>query len=289
MSVSDLARPLRNADRHRHSRLILSCMLCAALLAIVGGHPRAQDQSDARWRQIKQELFGDRRVDDGADVIGLTTPYRAEDAAVVPVEMVSKIEPTPERFIKGLYLVVDNNPSPVAAMFEFPGQRSWDLLSTRVRVNAYTHVRVVAELNDGALYMTANYVKASGGCSAPALKDPSAAMAHLGKMKLIVPTTTQADSPLLAKLLIKHPNSSGLQFDQIKRNYIPADYVRNIEVSYEGEPLFKVTTDISISEDPVIIFGFMPDGDADGAFEVHVLDSEGRRFDERFGPTAMND
>jgi len=287
MSVSDLARPLSKGCRHRYSLMRLFFLLSAAALLGLGGGAQAQEQSDARWLQIKHELFGDRRVDDGADVIGLTTPYRALDAAVVPIDIISKLEQTPERFIKGLYLVIDNNPSPVAAVFEFPGDRAWDIISTRIRVNAYTNVRVLAELNDGALYMTANYVKASGGCSAPAQKDPSAAMANLGKMKMIVPEP-QPDSPLLAKLLIKHPNNSGLQFDQIKRSYIPADYVRNIEVSYQGELLFKVTTDISISEDPAIIFGFMPDGDADGAFEVHVLDSEGRRFDQRFEPTAMN-
>ena len=288
MSVSHLARPLSNGYRHRHSLMRLLFLLSALVLLGASSIARAQEQSDARWLQIKHELFGDRRVDDGADIIGLTTPYRALDAAVVPIDIVSKLEQTPERYIKGLYLIIDNNPSPVAAVFEFPGDRAWDIISTRIRVNAYTNVRVLAELNDGALYMTANYVKASGGCSAPAQKDPSAAMANLGKMKLIVPEP-QPDSPLLAKLLIKHPNSSGLQFDQIRRTYIPADYVRNIEVSYQGELLFKVTTDISISEDPAIIFGFMPDADAVGPFDVRVVDSEGRHFDEHFEPTAMNE
>ncbi len=79
--------------------------------------------------------------------------------------------------------------------------------------------------------MTANYVKASSGCSAPAQKHPSAAMANLGKMKLIVPEL-QPDSPLLAKLLIKHPYNSGLQFDQIKRSYIPTDDVRTPRPSH---------------------------------------------------------
>ncbi|MGB5833158.1 MAG: quinoprotein dehydrogenase-associated SoxYZ-like carrier [Thiohalocapsa sp.] len=287
MYVADLARSFRHGSRVRYS-----CSLSWRLLLGIGfllfvASVQAQEQSDARWMQIKHELFGDRRVEDGSDTIGLDTPYRAEDAAVVPVGFVAKFDQTPERHIKGLWLVIDNNPSPVAAVFEFPGDRVWDIISTRIRVNAYTNVRALAELNDGSLHMTSNFVKASGGCSAPALKDPSAAAANLGRMKMIVPER-QADSPLVAKLLIKHPNNSGLQFDQVKRSYIPADYVRNIEVSYEGELLFKVTTDISISEDPAIIFGFMPDSDASGAFDVQVVDSEGRRFDERFEPTAMN-
>jgi len=103
-------------------------------------------------------------------------------------------------------------------------------------------------------------------------------------MKLAMPET-DSGKLLLAKLLIKHPNSSGLQFDQISRNYIPADYVRNIEVSYRDAPLFKAVTDISISEDPSISFGFQPD-ESNGAMEVKVTDSQGRRFDKRFEPVT---
>ena len=44
-------------------------------------------------------------------------------------------------------------------------------ISTRVRVNSYTNVHAVAELSDGKLYVVKTYVKASGGCSAPAVKD----------------------------------------------------------------------------------------------------------------------
>lgn len=274
--VSELAHLVTPATRHRYTALALVSLL---LLCLASAVP-AVEQSDARWLQIKQELFGDRVILDGADVIGLDTPVRAMDAAVVPIDITAKIEQTPARHIGKLYLVIDNNPSPVAAMFDFPGDRAWESIATRIRINAYTNVRVLAELNDGNIYMTANFVKASGGCSAPALKDPAAAAAELGKMKLMLPHT-DSENLLLAKLLIKHPNSSGLQFDQISRNYIPADYVRNIEVSYKDAPLFKVVTDISISEDPAISFGFTPD-EGKGAMEVKVTDSRGRHFDKRF-------
>lgn len=280
-TVSDLAQLVTGATRHRHTTLSLAGLL----LLLLSMAPLAAEQSDARWLQIKQDLFGDRVVQDGADVIGLETPIRALDAAVVPIEISSKIEQTPERHIGKLYLVIDNNPSPVAAVFEFPGDRPWESISTRIRVNAYTDVRVLAELSDGNVYMTANFVKASGGCSAPALKDPTAAAAQLGRMKLVLPDT-DSENLLLAKLLIKHPNSSGLQFDQISRNFIPADYVRNIEVSYKDSPLFKVVTDISISEDPMIAFGFTPDEGA-SAMEVNVTDSQGRQFGKRFEPTSV--
>lgn len=277
-TVSDLTQLVTSALRHMYSRFSLPGAL---LLGLCTGAP-AVEQSDARWLQIAEQLIGERNVLDGTDVIGLDTPARALDAAVVPVEIEAKMAQTPEWHISKLYLVIDNNPSPVAAVFEFPGDRPWETIATRIRVNSYTDVRALAELNTGEVYMTSNFVKASGGCSAPALKDPAAAAAHLGRMKLVVPET-ESEKLMLAKLLIKHPNSSGLQFDQISRNYIPANYVNNIEVSYKEQPLFKVATDISISEDPTIVFGFAPDEDP-GAMEVKVTDSRGRHFDKTFEP-----
>ena len=53
-----------------------------------------------------------------------------------------------------------------------------------MRINEYTNVRAIAETSDGELYMASRFVKAAGGCSAPALKDHEQAMARLGQMKL---------------------------------------------------------------------------------------------------------
>lgn len=229
-----------------------------------------------RWQEIRSSLFGDHVIQDGKDILGLETPYRALDAAVVPITIGSKIEQTPDSYIKELYLVIDNNPSPVAAIFHFTGKHDWQSLSTRVRINAYTDLRAIAKTSDDKFYMVNNYVKASGGCSAPSLKDPAAAAAELGKIKFRLPEATGPNRLLPAQLLIKHPNNSGLQFDQISRQYIPADFVRTIEVTYNGVEVFTVETDISISEDPSIRFGIVPE--KAGVLEVHVKDSKGRTF-----------
>jgi sulfur-oxidizing protein SoxY len=267
-----ITRPSRRVGRD-------GCRALCALLLLGPVVAWAQNEAEERWAEIKASLFPDRPIRDGAGLIALDTPYRALDAAVVPVSITREAGAGRERHIRRLHLVIDMNPSPVAAVFRFPGPHDWGTLSTRVRVNAYTHVRAVAELADGELYMVANYVKASGGCSAPATKDPAAAAAQLGRMRLLLPERLAAGDPVLAQLLIKHPNSSGLQFDQVSRQYIPADFVRRIEVRYRGEPLFTVDADISLSEDPSIRFGFVPD--APGALEVSVRDSAGRAFEHR--------
>jgi len=37
------------------------------------------------------------------------------------------------------------------------------MLSTRVRVDAYTNVRALAEMDDGRIYMVVRFVKGAGG------------------------------------------------------------------------------------------------------------------------------
>jgi sulfur-oxidizing protein SoxY len=268
--------PLSARARRSKPRILplaVLALLCPTVLAA------AEDETEQRWTEIRTALFGDRAVTDGQGILALDTPYRAEDAAVVPIAIRSLLDPATGRRIKTLYLVIDMNPSPVAATFRFPTARAWDALSTRVRVNAYTHVRAIAETDDGRLAMVSNYVKASGGCSAPSLKDPAAAASQLGRMKLLLPEQVRPGERLAAQILVKHPNSSGMQFDQVSRQFIPADYVKRIEASYRGEPLFTADTDISISEDPSIRFSFVPESSGD--LVVQVKDSKGRAFEER--------
>ena len=44
-------------------------------------------------------------------------PQRAHDAAIVPIEIVAEIPQTPERHIRTVHLVIDQNPAPVAGVF----------------------------------------------------------------------------------------------------------------------------------------------------------------------------
>jgi sulfur-oxidizing protein SoxY len=43
-----------------------------------------------------------------------------------------------------------------------------------------------------------------------------------------------------AHLFVRHPNTCGMQMDQVTRNYVPADFVHTIEVTYNGAPVVTV-------------------------------------------------
>lgn len=255
-------------------RLSTLALICCSLLP--AGVAVAQDVEDAVWDNgLRQSHFGDRIIHDGDGIIALETPYRAENAAIVPIRIQAQFPQTEARYIETVTVLIDNNPAPLAGRFHFYPQSGRADLALRVRINAYTNVRAVAETNDGELYMAKRHVKASGGCSAPVGTDIDAAMARLGKMKfrLFDPAIGR---PTEAQLNISHPNITGLQMDQLTRHYLPAHFVKRIAVTYDGEPVLTAETDISISEDPSFRFFFVPDGP--GELRAEVVDNEAMRF-----------
>jgi sulfur-oxidizing protein SoxY len=254
--------------------------------AIDGAAPADDPSRIERWNALKEALFGKREVVDGSAVVAIDAPQRALDGALVPLTLTV----TGSKLVKGVYLVIDNNPSPLAGHMTFGPKADPSTVKLRVRVNEYTLIHAVAEAQDGALYGTATFVKAAGGCSAPAGRDDTEALRNLGEMKVRLLGTFAAGQPLQAQLMVRHPNFSGMQMNQITRMYTPARFVKTMEVRYEGANVFRLDSDISMSTDPVVTFGFVPK--AAGQLEVHVVDSEDQRFDQRFdvpaaaGPSA---
>ena len=254
-------------------------------LVLLGLSPAAQAQlktgdnpeANEVWQKVRASLFAARPiVNAGDDVLLLETPNRAEDAAIVPISIKVRAPQDAKQYVSKLYLLIDNNPSPIAAVFSFTPNSGRADVETRVRVDEYTHVRAVAEMNDGTLLMATRFVKASGGCSAPPGKDPQAALATLGKMKFRVEGDVAARKPVLAQLMISHPNNSGLAMDQATRQFTPAHYVRTVNVSYGGKPVMSADVDISISENPSFRFYFVPNGE--GELKAEVVDSTDQRF-----------
>ena len=255
--------------------------------ADIDGAAPADDPSRAeRWSALQEAIFGKRQVTDGTAVIQLDAPPRALDAALVPLTLTV----VGGKLVKGVYLVIDNNPSPLAGHITFGPKADPGTLKLRVRVNEYTLIHAVAEAQDGALYGVSKFVKAAGGCSAPAGTDESEAMRELGEMKVRLLGTFTAGKPMQAQLMVRHPNFNGMQMNQITRMYTPARFIKTTEVSYEGASVLRVESDISMSTDPVVTFGFVPQGP--GQLKVRVVDSEDKSFERTFdvpasaGPSA---
>jgi len=257
--------------------------LLGMALAIAAPNSHAADDT-AIWDGIKSATFGSRDLLDGAGKVKLETPYRAEDASTVPITM--RLPAEFAKDVKSLTLVIDKNPSPIVATFNYgdaagTGER---VLATRVRIDQYSDVRAIAETADGKLYMTSSFVKASGGCSAPASKDAEEAAKLMGKMKIRTAfKDPEAAAVQEAEVMIRHPNNSGLQMDQVTGLYTPAHFVDKIEVRTGDKLVFTMTGGISISENPHFRFSYQ--GNPTDVMSVHAEDSEGMAFNGKSTPS----
>ena len=255
----------------------LKCLIAVFFVSITF-ESFAKDKSPepVTWNDyLKEAVFGEDVINDGSHMFSLDTPYRALDAAIVPISINFNKPQSQEYFVKSLTLIVDENPSPVVSKFNFTPKAGNASLTTRIRIDKYTYVRAVVEMNNGEKYMNSNFVKAAGGCSAPSLADMDAVMARLGKMKMKFFETGNSNSLSKAQFLISHPNFSGLQFNQLTRAEIPAHFVNYIKIEQDNNLILEAYPDISLSEDPAITFHFHDSG---SPLKVTVEDSEGKNY-----------
>jgi sulfur-oxidizing protein SoxY len=263
----------------RHCRFLLVAGLMTVTPIGAGSIQAATPDSYDPWPGLVQDIFNNRQIDEGAGIVAIEMPYRAEDAAIVPVTLRITLSPADNRRVVAITLAIDQNPAPMAARFELGQNSSVSEISTRIRVNNYTDVHAVAELSDGKLYMTKTYVKASGGCSAPAAKNAEEAKARLGQIRFrqfAKATDGPQNGTREAQIMIGHPNNSGLQMDQLTRLYIPAFFINELRIWQDDTLVLAMQGGISISEDPNIRFAYVPNGAK--RVRVEARDTEGHLF-----------
>lgn len=114
--------------------------------------PEAPNEAVAR---ILKERFGNRPINRAH--VQLDMPAVAEDGRVVPVIIETDLPQTPERYVKGVHLIVDHNPDAHLAGFYFTPAVGSVSVSTRIKMKRTTWVRAILETNAGELW--ADYAK----------------------------------------------------------------------------------------------------------------------------------
>lgn len=238
------------------------------------------EESSKQWDALRLKLFGDKQLFVARDRVRLEVPTRAAFGAAVPVKVLSPQPQSSSQYVKRLYLIVDKNPSPIAATIDFGLSVGHADFETRLRVDEYSHIRAVIELNDGQLFTDSRYVKVSGGCSAPPNREN---LSEIGKTVLRVPEQVSLGQEIPVNIMIRHPNDTGFELNHITVMYIPPHFVRNVEVTYNGEPVIKAEMDFSISENPNLRFNLM--AQRSGELKAQVEDSKEFKYT---GSTILN-
>lgn len=258
----------------------LSLTLIVALLPLLAGANEKAEPDPSKsqyWESIRKITFGDREILDGKGIIRLYLTLRAADASTVPVAVKGQIDQTPEFYIKSVHLIIERNPGPSAGLYHFTPDSGRVQLETRLRFEDYSHIRAIAETNDGRLWMDSRWVKAAGGCSAPMSKffvPPSL----LGKMKFKFEDDYIKDKePNLVQLMIRHPQESSFAMD-FDANKTP-EFVRNVKVTYGGKIVLDAEVDFSLSDNPSFRFNIVPQG-APAELKAYVEDTYDRRWEQ---------
>lgn len=248
----------------------------------IGGLPTNIDHgaSSPEWDKLRQQLFGERPMARGADsLVQLIVPLRAAYGASVPVKIVSRAPQTATRYAKRLTLLVDKNPSAVAASIELTPALGQADFETRLRVDEYSHVRVITEWNDGTLHLDSRFVKVSGGCSAPPNRDRPDL---IGQTRFRLPDGVKpASQTTPAEVSVIHPNDTGFELNQVTVMYIPPHFIRSVRVRYDDQLLFNADCDFSVSENPSWRFQFVPRVDGRGLLSAEVSDSKDNSYSGR--------
>jgi sulfur-oxidizing protein SoxY len=88
-----------------------------------------------------------------------------------------------------------------------------------------------------------------------------------------------------AQLMIRHPNYSGMQMDQLTRLYVPAHFVKSVGIWQGDALLLSVESGISIAENPEFRFDYRPTGAT--SFRAEMEDSEGGSFKHEWPATRV--
>lgn len=142
-------------------------VLGGASVAVLGGTLLRSAEVLAAWPEaaFEAETLNDAMAAmfDGAtaeasDAIKLKAPDIAENGAVVPISVKADIAN-----IESITILVENNPSPLAASFKLTPDTIADV-STRIKMGETSNVIAVVKA-DGKLYMASQEVKVTiGGC-----------------------------------------------------------------------------------------------------------------------------
>lgn len=266
------------------ARFITGPYIAAAmtLIAIGLGHSGVASAGPA-WDGIKAEVFGSRAILEGASVIKFTAPYRPDDVMAVP--LAADVHLPKGQSIKTVTFIVDENPSPVAAVFQMGGAREHAALTTFIRLNQQSDVRVVVEASNGELYMSEQLVKFAGGqasCSAPPQGTPEEIAANMGRMNFTLegPRAVASNAVQRAEFELNHPNHTGMVLDQLTLFYIPLLMVEQVEVKQGDEVVLTMTGSITLKQNPKFAFDYKTNGATE--MTVTARDTNGNVFKQSF-------
>jgi sulfur-oxidizing protein SoxY len=152
-------------------RQALRVLGAAAMTGALGGSRLLARAASAQQPAWNKEAFGAQSVDDVLKALGAgkpvptrdvswgATPEIAENGAVVPVTVASRIPDT-----ESIAIIIEKNPNKLAGSFFFP-EGTEPAVTTRVKMNESSNVHALVRTKGGKAFMATREIKVTlGGC-----------------------------------------------------------------------------------------------------------------------------
>lgn len=171
--------------------------------------------------------------------ITLVAPDRAENGAVVQVEMLSNIPNT-----EAMALFVAENPTPLITNLMFtPGTQA--RVVTRIKMAQTSQVKVVAKVGNQYFTHSKQVVVLEDGCGG---SDTDAKFESSMKMRAKL-----VNDIAEVKLIIVHPMTTGRAKNSAGQ-LLPAHFIQTIDATLNGKPLLEAHCSTAISKNPYFTF-----------------------------------
>lgn len=213
---------------------------------------------DAQALNVAMEALG---ITDAAPslAIDIVAPDKAENGAVVQVEVTSRIPNTEE-----ILLLVAQNPTPLIARFVLQAGMQPRMI-TRIKMADTSDVQVVVKAGNRYYTHSKQVVVLEDGCGGSASE---AAFESSMKMRAkLVNDVTEF------KVIIVHPMSTGRAKND-RGVIIPAHFIQVMQMLLNGKPLLEAHLSTAIAKNPYFTF-YVANAQLGDQAEVRWQDNQG--------------
>lgn len=178
-------------------------------------------------------------AEEHSDQISIIAPEKAENGAVVQVEIQSNLANT-----EAIALFVEGNPTPLIANFMLHTTVKPRLV-TRIKMAATSDVKVIAKVGQRYYTNSKKVVVLEDGCGGGDIE---------GKFETSIKMRAKiVDALTELKAIIVHPMSTGRAKGD-KGNIIPAHFIQTMQVSLNGLPIIEAQLGTGIAKNPYFTF-----------------------------------
>lgn len=104
-------------------------------------------------------------------------------------------------------------------------------------------------------------------------------MPEIGEMKLKAPLSARVGEPFEIKTVIRHPNHNGIAKDMATGKVIPEHYIKSLDVTFDGAPVYRFEFSAALSENPYLNLSMRID--RSGELELKWIDSTGAGYSKK--------